>query len=99
MLISGETVKFKSIDTLYVKEKSGIKPYTIRILTVQEMHAFRESSPTWIRIVQSKTAGHEYFEREITDTSLIGKFIGRYMLGIAWRHPDGEQGVEIRRER
>lgn len=88
MLITGKTVKFKSIDTLYVKEKSGIKPYTIRILTVQEMHAFSECSPTRIRVVQSKTAGHEFFEREIADISLIGKFVGRYMLGIAWSSED-----------
>lgn len=73
---------------MYDKEKSGIKPNTIRKIeftderwTILMNHLLGHYKEGWIHIKNSKSG--EVFHREITDVSIWdGIFI------ISWNHPN-----------
>lgn len=85
MKIRGTTICFKSDPSMFKKEQSGIKPNTVRQLTLEEAAPlllpcddFKELVDT-IQIVESKTG--EFFTRELTD---ITYYDDRFIF--SWKH-------------
>jgi hypothetical protein len=91
MRIEGNTIIFKSDPHNYFKEFHGLKPCTIRRISLwSEMKEFEEFYTTWkyrspnmplpeIKIINSIT--HESFTRTISD---ITEFEGHWI--ISWSH-------------
>ena len=88
MKIEGDTIVFKSTNDNFCKEKSGIKPYTIRRLSLwSEMMSFEQLYFSWkyniwqqpqIKIIN--TDRNEEFTKTISD---ISQFEGLWI--ISWR--------------
>lgn len=76
-----EKVSFKSVPENYVKEESGAKPNTVRIVSAEDSRygSLNQRTAKVIQIVNSETGAS--FERIITDiTFWNGEFI------ISWKH-------------
>jgi len=86
MKIEGDKIIFKSIPEFWEKEFSGKKPYTVRLLSEEEyklsgIHGMHDK--LFIEIQNTETK--QSFIREVKDVSLLGEFLGKYLVGIAWR--------------
>ncbi len=79
-------VEFKSIPIYYNKEKSGIKPNTVREEhELDERFALlrKEPHPQWIKIINRDT--EEFFHRRITDVTIWNR-----LFIISWKHEEGK---------
>jgi len=75
------SVKFKSIPEMYEKEKSGIKPNTIRkIEGFDERFNKLVSGECKTIVIENKETGEKFF-REITDVSIWND-----LFIISWKH-------------
>ena len=74
------SVEFKSTDEFYKKEKSGIKPTTVRVVDAFELR-YAEVA-IFITIIDTATGDH--FTRKITDLSLLGNVLGKPLIVISW---------------
>jgi hypothetical protein len=72
MDINEDTIGFKSVPELYLKEKYGKKPNTVRHFSGREKAVFEEYRNSLKTIVITNSDTGEYFERELTDISSIG---------------------------
>ena len=95
MKIEGNTVIFKSIPEFFEKEREGIKPNTERIMPDDDFYVLLFHSPkiTHIRIINSEMHDR-YFNRELTDISLISELLGVNLVVLSWKH---EGTVEVRK--
>lgn len=83
MKIEGDFVEFKSDKKFFEKEKDGRKPNTVRILSEDEYRSLIEQKPKKIRVANTAIAS-EYFERDITDISVVGHIAGKNIAVISW---------------
>ena len=87
MKIIGDLVIFRSAEPFYSREKSGRKSNTERIVSDEEIKWITEHSPkvTDIRIEYFESSD-EYFDRELTDISLISDLLGYNLVVFSWKH-------------
>ena len=102
MRIIDDTIIFKSANVYYYKEKSGLKPNTVRL--IQEGSEVEEFipwayPPDWPhspkRYIQIENV-HDAticFSREVTDVSTIASLLGYRIFVISWKHPEKEERV------
>jgi hypothetical protein len=74
------SVEFKSTGEFYKKEKSGIKPNTVRVVNAFGLR-YAEVA-VFITIIDTATGDH--FTRKITDLSLLGNVLGKPLIVISW---------------
>ncbi len=76
-------VKFKSVTPMFLKEKSGRKPNTVREIDEDDerFEKLYNSDCRIISIENSETG--EIFQRVITDVSIWGN-----IMIISWKHGD-----------
>ncbi len=88
MKIEGNTVIFRSTPSMYVKEESGVKPNTVRILDFCEVCTLLRTKGKieYIRIEESGT--ERSFTRELTDITDMGEILGKSIFVFSWRHDD-----------
>ena len=80
-VLSMSIIKFKSNPIFFKKERSGLKPNTVRMVSTadERFKALDEKTATIIEIENTETK--EFFLRMITDISFWnGQFI------ISWKH-------------
>jgi len=86
MKIKENKIIFKSVPEFWEKEFSDRKPYTVRLLdrvdTLLLQDMLDEHDNLLIEIQNTET--EQSFTREVRDVSLLGKFLGKYLVGIAW---------------
>lgn len=92
MKIEGDTIIFKSEEHFFALEKSGKKPNTTRILSYKE-YGFIEANKTQIKKIRIlevliKNTEQQSFERELTDISYLGAFLGHILVAFLWRHKE-----------
>lgn len=82
-------VKFKSIPAMYEKEKSGIKPNTVRIIDEFDDRFKRlyENIETLITIENTHTK--ETFTRKVRDVSVWNN-----LMIISWEHEDDSEHLK-----
>lgn len=99
MIIKDDTITFKSYPENYVKEKSGVKPNTVRWLTPHERDELQAAKEklTRIRIVETPPKGAvpdaaivmDSFTRELTDihevTSQREMGERKYLYVFSWK--------------
>ena len=89
----GPLVVFKSVPEMFVVERIGNKPNTVRILDRSDdrIGFAREclimGEPASIEIVQT-TDGACFFRR-LTDISQVGSLLGKDIWVLSWLHEDG----------
>ena len=83
MRIEGKTVVFKTDDRLFGVERSGRKPYTVRILEIEAFYALEVADIERVRI---ERAGYpnQFFVRDFFSVAMLGEMLGRVFAGIAW---------------
>lgn len=67
MKIENNVLRFESIGDMFYKERVGIKPNTVRIMSYAEMNYILSSAPTKIMITEIETERN--FVRSISDIS------------------------------
>lgn len=82
-------VKFKSIPAMFVKEKDGRKPNTLRKIDMKDkrFHKLLSQIVNFIEIENSETG--EIFQRAITDVTAWDDW-----MIISWYHSISEKGVK-----
>lgn len=85
------TIQFKSIDSIYHKERLGLKPNTVREIDLSDdrfLHliskaysGFNEGEIT-IKIINANNGG--FFEREVEDITIY-----KNLMIISWKHKEG----------
>ena len=92
MRIEDDTVVFKSVEGYFEKEKDGRKPNTVRILSEYEAgiiyNMWDAKRLSRIRIELRDQDKIDSFERELTDVTWAGSFLGYYIVVFSWRHKD-----------
>lgn len=83
MRIEGKTVFLKTDDRLFGIEKSGEKPYTVRIMEHNEFYALVDTGIKRVRIGHARIY-NEWFERDFVSAIMLGEMLGRLFVGIAW---------------
>ena len=82
------TAVFKSRSEFWVKERAGSKGYTVR--QIPDNGDEWDDFSYWMQYCPHKfiriesTAGPEKFTRHVTDISILGFFLGNYVVGIAF---------------
>ena len=88
-------IEFKSLVIPFIEERSGRKNNTIRIMSTGEFNklarervwAEHERTPGYkIRI--SLKDGSKFFERTITDISVVGDIAGQKLVVFSWKHEE-----------
>jgi hypothetical protein len=74
---------FKSGESWYDKEKSGIKNNTVRILSGNEYNIVSWNSVVQIEI--SNPVTEQNFRRDLTDISRIGCMCGKHIVVFTWK--------------
>jgi len=84
------TIEFKSIDSIYHKERMGLKPNTVREIDLNDdrflaliskyYNGFNEKE-IYIKIINADTK--ESFEREIEDITIF-----KNLMIISWKHEE-----------
>ena len=84
MQIEGKTVVFKTANRWYGAEKSGNKPYTVRIMEEEEFYDLAGADIERVRIVHT---GDErvFFERYFLSAFPLEFIFGKVLAGIAWK--------------
>jgi hypothetical protein len=80
-------IEFKTSKEFYVKELMGDKPNTVRILSKKDTRLMACPGQT-IRIFFKKNKSivkNKSFERELTDISIVGELLGKYVVVYSWR--------------
>jgi len=75
---------FKSAERWYGLEESGRKPNTVRIMDATPDESYSVQAGDRIRICLAHDPA-VYFERDLTDVSVIGDICGKYLLVWSWR--------------
>lgn len=83
MRIEGKTAVFKTEDRLFDLEKSGVKPYTVRILELGEYSRLLDTGIHRVRIEHAELPNN-WFECDFVSATTLGKMLGRIFVGIAW---------------
>ena len=86
-----KNVIFSSCPDYFEKEKSGIKPNTVRQLNDGEYNMLKlwfKSRPHHHIIIKS-TESKAHFHRTITDMSHLGYSLGLHLIIISWALPGG----------
>lgn len=68
----------------YNEEKSGRKPYTLRITTKGEHNQLFYSQPEYIRIHKGAMSSKEYFTRKIIAMHDLEIILGKHLIGITF---------------
>ena len=90
MILTGDTVTFKSSDEWYGLERSGEKPATVRIMTDQEAADLFQANPSLIVIRHADTGAS--FTRRVRSVYAISSVFGdRLAAGesavmVSWEH-------------
>jgi len=87
MIIKDKTVIFKSLPSIFRKERNGIKPNTVRILTYDEHSEFHKHCINDITIHEEGTKSE--FTRKIKDVSIFQPIELSnlfYIYIISWEH-------------
>ena len=84
MRIEEKTAFFKTDDGLFGVEKSGEKPYTVRILDSREVRALMRAAIETVRI-EHELEPQVFFERRIVSVFKLGDILGKTLVGIAWK--------------
>jgi len=90
-------IEAKSEHENYVKEASGVKPNTVRIVTAVEANWLRslESSildeDQAVTIVITDVETEDNTRRQVTDISFVGTLAGHEITVISWRHVSMEE--------
>ena len=75
MIITNDTIQFKTIDRLFEKEKSGIKNNSVRKITGNEWIIFVENL-RFLKVIKITTVDLcDCFEREIRDISILDDLV------------------------
>jgi hypothetical protein len=88
MKIVGNSVYFKSILPMFIKEKSGSKNNTVRIVSVEEFGKLTSSFYKTQKINITNTETGEWFRRNITDITSLGSFLDQRIIVISWSSED-----------
>lgn len=83
MKIKNGVVCFKSYNRMFLKEKSGRKNNTVRILSANEYSALQGTTISEIEIINADTG--EVILRQLSDISDIGSLLGSYVVVFTWR--------------
>jgi hypothetical protein len=83
MIIDGKTIVFKSEDSVYKKESTGVKPNTVRLVDPQEKRTIEQLAPENIKII-NRDKPMNTFARKITDIT-FWTFEGHEFVIISWR--------------
>lgn len=87
-MMGNSIVSFKSIKENYDKEKSGVKPNTVRVVDNSDSRFYGTKSYKIIRIVLADNP-EEFFEREIQDiTFYTNKHPEFTVCIISWKHKE-----------
>lgn len=90
MKIEGNVAYFKSIPPLFVKEKSGLKNNTVRIVSTEEFgKLMRFHRVEKIHITNTETG--DWFRRDITDITSLGSFLHQQIIVISWNEMENEK--------
>ena len=85
IIFDGSTILFKSDLDFYLKEKSGLKSNTLRLLSKDELFLYNIKNLTHIRISESSESDcTEFFTRHITDISTVGEVAGKDLFLFSW---------------
>jgi|LGVE01.1.fsa_nt_gb hypothetical protein len=85
---NGYGVGFKSIPRYFTKERAGLKPNTVRKLSVSEKMAFDQCRDEIDEVTVTNTDTKETFTRKVTDIStfaLESPYNGDMHI-ISWEH-------------
>lgn len=85
MKINGETVEFKSKGSFFVKELTGQKPNTERLLSKSDQYDILSCKRIKIQMVENPK---NFFERKITDITVCNEILGKYLVVISWKHEE-----------
>ena len=91
MILFGDTIVLPSDHHFYVKEESGEKPYTVRIMKSDTYEKMNLLGTKRVKIVGIDEDEVTYFERRITSIDLLGGLFGHILVGIAWDPREGEK--------
>ncbi len=89
MRITHNTIFFKSGDDFYFKEKSGIKPNTVRTFNdmdeLKQMIEFQKETEEEVKYIEirNRLSPHLWFKRQIRDISVIPR---EWIWIISWFH-------------
>ena len=87
MKIIGDLVIFRSKEPDYRLEKSGRKPNTGRLMTTKEIEWLLKHDPTVTDIrIEPFEQSDKFFERELTDISIVGEAFGYKLVVLSWIH-------------
>jgi len=93
MEVKENVIYFKSNPMWFIKEKSGNKSNTVRLLDYKEMFYLQE----WLRTDDTKFIEIECyppvfedksFRRKLTDVSFIGNIIDKHIVVFSWKHEE-----------
>ena len=88
MKVKDRTVYFKSDGPMYVKEQIGVKCNTVRLLSENERNLILWNDIDRIHMDHRQSSAR--FEREISDITFAGKFLGSYITIFSWLNDRGE---------
>ena len=91
MNIDGDKVIFETDEGFYNPERTGLKPYTIRILDPVKHHILMGAGIKTIRIEHSTSETFIYFERKIHSIYTLAEVLGKILVGIAWIHEEEKE--------
>jgi len=95
MKIEDNFIIVRSLPYFYAKEKRGVKPNTVRLLTEEEMSQIRYRKPHKIRVGLTTDSGKSFFERTIMDLTVLGSFLGLTLVDISWQHAEKRSAEEV----
>ena len=84
MEIKGDTIVFKSTGINYMKEKSGVKLNTVRIVSDEEHNIIQKNINYISHILIKKVDSDMYFKRKLSDISIL-KAQGVIIYIFSWR--------------
>jgi hypothetical protein len=91
------TIEAKSFHENYIKESSGSKPCTVRVLTDEEWRQVRQlegmamEKREAVTLVLKDVDSDSQTRRQITDISLLGEFLGHFIVCISFKDILGDQ--------
>lgn len=84
MRLAGDLVIVKSLPYFFNKEREGTKPYTVRLIDDHLMDAIAQHPPKRMRVEMREGRISQYFERDLSDISHMGRILGSTLIGFAW---------------
>ena len=84
MKVKDGTVYFKSEEAMYLKEQTGRKCNTVRVLSEIERNIVMWNNIDTIHI--DCLGSMARFDRDLTDISFVGKLLGVYIAVFSWHN-------------